>query len=95
MKIYELEFFEDALKEWRKLAPDLKRQFARKLEERLQNPHVPSARLQGMKSCYKIKLRKSGYRLVYQVDDTIVTVAVVAVGRRERNEVYKSAANRV
>lgn len=37
---------------------------------------------------YKIKLRQLGYRLVYRVDDGVVTVLVVAVGKRERGDVY-------
>ena len=48
-----------------------------------------------MRDCYKLKLRPAGYRLVYLVDDGRVTVIVVAVGRRDRNSVYKSAAERV
>ena len=95
MKTYEIEFFEAALKEWRKLSPDLRRQFTKKLAERVQNPHVPAARLQSMPACYKIKLRSSGYRLIYQVDDGILTVAVVSVGKRERNEAYVVAAKRL
>jgi len=48
-----------------------------------------------MPDCYKIKLRAAGYRLVYRVDDAVVTVVVVAVGRRDRNLVYKIAAGRM
>ena len=95
MKTYELEFFEAALREWRKLSPDLRDQFAKKLAERLENPHVAADRLRGLPTCYKIKLRSSGYRLIYQVDDDIITVAVVAVGKRERNAAYKTAAKRL
>ena len=43
---------------------------------------------------YKIKLRQLGYRLVYRVSDEIVTVTVVAVGKRERGEVYEIARRR-
>ncbi|EHK74459.1 addiction module antitoxin [Sinorhizobium meliloti CCNWSX0020] len=42
----------------------------------------------GMPDHYKIKLRQLGYRLVYRVDDGSVTVLVVAVGKRERGDVY-------
>jgi mRNA interferase RelE/StbE len=45
--------------------------------------------------CYKIKLRSSGYRLVYQVIDQQVVVFVVAVDKRERDEVYRKAADRL
>ena len=92
---YELAFVESALKEWRKLAPQLREQFKAKLGERLRNPHVPSARLHGMPDCYKIKLRAIGYRLVYQVDDGVLLVTVVAVGRRDKGMVYSIAGKRL
>ena len=81
---YELAFLESALKEWRKLAPPIREQFKARLRERLAAPHVASARLHGLADCYKIKLRAVGYRLVYQVDDHVVLVTVVAVGKRDR-----------
>ena len=36
-----------------------------------------------------------GYRLVYEVNDKIVTVVVVAVGKRDKSEVYEKAAQRL
>ncbi len=95
MKTYELDFLEDALKEWRKLNSTVRDQFARKPAERLNAPHVPSARLSGMRDCYKIKLKSAGYRLVYQVEDDALVILVIAVGKRERKEAYKAAARRV
>jgi mRNA interferase RelE/StbE len=92
---YELAFVESALKEWRKLAAPIREQFKVKLQERLRHPHVPSARLHGMPDCYKIKLRAAGYRLVYQVDDGVLLVTVVAVGKRDKNTVYSIASKRV
>jgi mRNA interferase RelE/StbE len=92
---YSLAFRESALKEWKKLDPPIREQFKKKLAERLERPRVESARLSGMPDCYKIKLKSAGYRLVYQVEDRTVTVVVVAVGRRERNFVYKIAVKRV
>ncbi|SEA67433.1 ParE toxin of type II toxin-antitoxin system, parDE [Thiothrix caldifontis] len=56
---------------------------------------MPSARLSGAQNIYKIKLRQLGYRLVYQVDDNIVTITVIAVGKRERNGVYQAALQRL
>ena len=95
MKTYELDFLEDANKEWRKLDNSVRLQFSKKLAERVKNPHVPSARLSGMPNCYKIKLRSVGYRLIYQVEDDVLVIVVIAVGKRERNEVYKTAVGRV
>jgi mRNA interferase RelE/StbE len=91
---YELAFLDAALKEWRKLDNQTREQFKAKLEERLLNPKVPSARLHGSKERYKIKLRNVGFRLVYEVRDQQLIVLVVAVGKRERNEVYKVAEKR-
>lgn len=92
---YELAFKASALKEWQKLGPSIREQFKKKLAERLDNPHVPSAALSGAAHLYKIKLRQAGYRLVYAVEDQIVTVTVIAVGRRDRNEVYEIALARL
>lgn len=93
--IYKLVFKEEALKEWRALAPQIREQFAKKLKQRLQQPRVESAQLSGLKDCYKIKLRSAGYRLVYEVRDSVLVVSVVAVGKRERHAVYKAASKRV
>ena len=94
---YKLEFKKSALKEWSKLGSTLKEQFKKKLSERLEAPHVAPDRVTGMgaENVYKIKLRQSGYRLVYQVRDDIVIVTVLAVGKRERNEAYKKALKRL
>ena len=91
---YELAFRDEALKEWRKLDDATRQQFKSKLAERLQNPEIASARLHGAPDRYKIKLRNAGFRLVYQVKDKELLVLVVAVGKRERNEVYKAADRR-
>lgn len=91
---YSLAFVETALKEWRKLPPDIRDQLKSKLRERLDHPHIPAARLHSLPNCYKIMLRTVGYRLVYQVDDKVVVVTVVAVGKRDKGLVYLSAEKR-
>ncbi len=48
-----------------------------------------------MQNCYKIKLRTSGFRLVYQVIDDVLIIAVVAVGKREKSQVYNLASERL
>lgn len=92
---FKLVFKQDAKKEWDKLDSTIKAQFKKKLIERLDNPRVDSSRLSGMKDCYKIKLRSAGYRLVYQVRDSEILISVVAVGKRDRNQVYKIAIKRI
>lgn len=88
---YKLRFQELALEEWEKLDTKTRERFKKKLLERLENPRVSSAALSSMKNCYKIKLRDVGYRLIYQVEDEIVFVSVIAIGRRDKNKVYKAA----
>lgn len=91
---YDLRFRQEAKKEWEALGATIRNQLKKKLTERLENPHAPADRLQGSQNRYKIKLRSSGYRLVYEVRDTEVVVSVIAVGRRDRNAVYRAAAKR-
>ena len=91
---YKLEFLPSAQKEWTKLGHTLREQFKKKLVERLEMPRLPADSLHGMPDCYKIKLKASGYRLVYQVIDERVVVSVVAVGKRERSSVYEKASKR-
>ncbi len=91
---YSLQFLPSALKEWEALGSTIRSQFKKKLAERLETPRVPKDSLSGLKDHYKIKLRQAGYRLVYRVDDKVVTVTVVAVGKRERSAVYETAKRR-
>lgn len=92
---YELEFDRRALKEWKKLDETIRSQLKHKLKECLENPRVVANRLRDLPDCYKIKLRAVGYRLVYQVSDLEVTVLVVAIGKRDKMQVYNSTAQRL
>jgi len=92
---YKLTFKTSALKEWKKLGHTVREQLKTKLQERLLNPHVFADRLNGLDHCYKIKLRSAGYRLVYQVNDELVTVTVVVVSKREKGLVYKKIRSRL
>ena len=93
---YSLEFHEDALKEWNDLDGSIKSQFKKQLEKRLDNPHVPTARLNSdLNDCYKIKLQKIGYRLVYEVIDRRLVIIVLSVGRRDRLQAYMKAGTRI
>jgi mRNA interferase RelE/StbE len=91
---YDLDFLDVALKEWRKLDPNTRQQFAKKLADRCENPHVPSAKLHGAANVYKIKLRSVGYRLVYEVMEKEIVVLVIAVGRRDKADFYQAAIKR-
>lgn len=92
---YKLQFKKSALKEWKKLGATIQAQFKKKLVERLENPHAQADKVSGADNLYKIKLRQAGYRLVYSVENNIITVTVLAVGKRERGKVYAEALKRL
>ena len=73
----------------------VRQQLKKKLATILVNPRIEANRLHALPDCYKIKLRSNGYRLVYQVIDQEVMVFVVTVDKRERELVYRKAAERL
>jgi len=91
---YKLKFLPTALREWKKLDGSIQSQLKKKLKERLQEPHVRASRLSGFENHYKIKLRASGHRLVYEVIDKKICVLAIAVGKRDKNEAYEQARKR-
>lgn len=91
---YKLVFDKRALKEWQKIASPIQKQFKKKLAKRLENPRVLQDKLSGYPNRYKIKLRSAGYRLVYDVIDEQIVVLVLAIGKREKSEVYQRADRR-
>ena len=95
MTSFDLEFHVLALKEWQKLDQSVREQFKKHLEKRITNPRVASAKLSGqLSNFYKIKLRTLGYRLVYEVIDQRMVILVIAVGKRNQNQVYLQATKR-
>lgn len=92
---YSLTFTESALKEWHMLTTPVRQQFKKKLAERLEHPCVPKARLRHLPDCYKIKLRSAGFRMVYEVDEAALVITVIAVGKRDRNAIYRTAQKRI
>ena len=91
---YKLKFLPTAFKDWKKLDNTNQTQLKKKLKERLESPYVPGCQLSGFENHYKIKLRASGYRLVYEVIDEEIFVLVIAIGKRDKNLVYKKANER-
>ena len=93
---YRLKFLPDALDEWNALDGSVKEVLKKLLKKRLAQPRVPGAELHGdLRDCYKLKLRKQGYRLAYQVEDDVLVVLVLAVAKREDMAVYRAALSRI
>ena len=91
MPTYRLKFTAAALAEWKALDGSIKETFRKLLKKRLLQPHLPGSALKGpLIGCYKIKLRQQGYRLIYTVQDDLMTVLVLTINKRENNAVYKS-----
>lgn len=96
MSRYTLQFDPRALKEWRGLDRTIQTQFKKVLAKRLDMPRIDASRLSGaLSDCYKIKLRASGYRLVYQVIDSRIVVLVLAIGERDKSKAYEQAGKRL
>lgn len=90
--MYTLKFQEQAEKEWFGLDKGIRERFLKVLERRLTEPRVPSAELSAdLQGLYKIKLQKSGHRLVYEVIDDVLMVLVLAVGK---HDTYRTTAKR-
>lgn len=93
---YRLKFLPAALDEWNALDGSIKTVLKKLLQKRLEQPRVPGAELHGdLRDCYKIKLLKQGYRLVYRVEDDAVVVLVLAVAKREDMAAYRAAIERL
>ena len=93
---FRLKFLPEAIEEWSTLDGNVKEVLRKALKKRLQQPHTPGAQLSGdLRNCYKIKLRKQGYRLVYSVEDDALVVLVLAVDKREDMAAYRSAVERL
>jgi mRNA interferase RelE/StbE len=93
---YRLKFLPEAIEEWNALDGSVKEVLRKALKKRLQQPRTPGAQLHGdLRNCYKIKLRKQGYRLVYSVEDDALVVLVLAVDKREDMAAYRSALERL
>ena len=90
---YKLKFHPDALQEWNSLSAADKRFFKKKLEQRLENPHIPGSRLSGGHNLYKIKRMRPPLRLTYHVDDQYLVVTALSVGKRD-GDVYSEMIKR-
>jgi mRNA interferase RelE/StbE len=90
---YKLKFHPDAMEEFEALSGVDKAFFKRKLKQRLENPHNPGSRLSGSVNLYKIKRMRPPLRMTYHVDDNLLIVTALSVGKRD-GDVYKEMLQR-
>jgi len=91
---YSLKFHPDALDEWNELPASVKDYFKSKLEQRIENPHIPKSRLSGGYNLYKIKRKRPPFRLTYHVNDNVLIVTALSIGKRD-GDVYKEMLDRL
>lgn len=93
---YELEFLELAFAEWNRLDRSIAVRLRKKLERRQIQPRLENQRLTGsLALCYKVRDDKSGYRLIYLVEEDTRLLVVISIGQRRELEAYRVAAQRI
>lgn len=93
---YKVLLTKESLKEWDKIDHSIQRVFRKKLSSVVLNPIIVNNRLRGkLSNCYKIKLKRAGYRLVYEVRSQTIVLIVWAVDKRDDDRVYDSAISRL
>ena len=94
------EAIDEAKKEYDKLDNSIRKIFDAFLKKIAADPaNYPHKYLgnhsgSGLANCCKIKLKSSGYRLVYEVIEDKVQIYVIAIGKREDSKVYREASKR-
>jgi mRNA interferase RelE/StbE len=88
---FDVDFRPRAKKAFDRLGTADQRQLAAKLKSRCLNPRVPADAVREIPDGYKVKLRSSGIRAIYQVQEGRLVLLVLAIGKREREKAYKDA----
>lgn len=84
--MYQVVFRPAALRALESLPAKLQKRIVERVEALAQNPRPHGAkRLVGMEGLYRIRV--GDYRVLYRVEDEVLTILVVAVGHRR--EVYR------
>ena len=104
-KEYIVEYIPEALDDLEKLDNSVQKIVLKAISKVRQNP-LPQAeggygkplgnkRGNNLTNLLKIKLKKSGVRIIYSVQKEARSMKIIIVGVRSGNEVYKDAQNRV
>ena len=101
---WKVTFLEDAIRDIEELDKSQKIQVIKSINKVSANP-LPSIKGgygkplgnksgNNLSNLYKIKLKKSGIRIVYKLEEIENEMCIVVVAARKDNEVYKEAAKR-
>ncbi len=78
---YQVEFTPAAKRQIKKLIEPVQLAIVERLEQLAENPRPPGAlKMQGAESLYRIRV--GDYRIIYEIQDRTLLIAVVKVGHR-------------
>jgi mRNA interferase RelE/StbE len=82
---YQVQFTSSAEKDLRKLSKDMQQRIAAEIERLSENPrHLNTKRLRASRY---YRTRVGDYRLIYEIEDEVLTIMVIKIGHRR--EVYR------
>jgi mRNA interferase RelE/StbE len=90
MKLYQLDMDEQVRRDIDRLPGNLRQRVKRILQELRRNPRPPVAEDLHDKLAGHYKIKLGDWRIVYRIDDDIVTVIVVKVGKKSGPEFYQA-----
>ena len=97
--MYDFKFHPEAKEELQKLNKSVQLLFAKKLKQILNSPQIGidlgnknNLKLSGFKKVY---FNNKKYRIVYKVLEQEVIIYIIAIGKRDKMDVYKKANNRI
>ena len=103
--MWKVSYFDDALEDLKKLDNSQRKQVLKAIDKVKTNPlpqneggyGKPLGNKRGINltNLYKIKLKKSGIRVVYQIIRVEDTMAIIIVSMREDEKVYEDAQKRI
>ncbi|MDU5337197.1 addiction module toxin RelE [Enterococcus sp.] len=96
---YELSWFEEAVKDYKKLDGSQKIQVDKGLEKIIVKGMQAGKELHGnLKQCREIKHKRMGIRIIFKENietDSIDVIDIIIIDKRADNKVFKSAAKRL
>jgi len=96
VKKYKIEFHPDVIsKDFPKLAEDVKKRLKSQLRKLSQNPYCGESLRHKLKGYRKLYFDKKRYRIIYRIIEEKIIIFVIAVGKRDKLEVYKISDKRV
>lgn len=97
---YRVELHPDAVNDFDKLDGSIRKEVAKKIDALINNPFLgkPLGNKFGINltGFYKLYISKKKYRIVYRlIGDYLEVIEIIAIGKREKGEVYKMAFKRL